>query len=148
MAAEGSVYQRQSDERWVAQYTDPNGKTRYIYRKCKGDAKQALRQALKDRDDGLVPPSIMTVAQYLDEWLEDRKDTVSARTWIAQEAILRCHVKPHIGSQKLSKLAGKETYTTSTVRSSQKGCQQPRLGGYTASSIKPYKKLRGSSTSE
>ena len=50
MGTEGSVYQRK-DRRWVAQYTDAKGKTRYLYRKTKGETKQALREALKDRDD-------------------------------------------------------------------------------------------------
>jgi hypothetical protein len=34
MIAEGSVYQRK-DGRWVAQYQDARGKTRYLYRKTK-----------------------------------------------------------------------------------------------------------------
>jgi hypothetical protein len=55
MAAEGSVYQRK-DGRWVAQYKDARGKTRYLYRKSKGEARKALRQALKDRDEGIIPP--------------------------------------------------------------------------------------------
>lgn len=110
MTAEGSVYQRQSDGRWVAQYKDALGKTRYIYRKTKNEAKKALRQALKDRDDGYVPPSKMTVAAMLDEWMDERKNTVSPRTWRVQESILRCHVKLHIGSQNLAKLSSKDVH--------------------------------------
>jgi hypothetical protein len=108
MTAEGSVYQRQSDGRWEAQWKDARRKTRYIYCKSKGEAKQALREALKDRDDGIVPPSKMTVGIYLDEWLEDRRETISPRTWKNQESILRCYVTAHIGSQWLSKLSGKD----------------------------------------
>jgi hypothetical protein len=66
LTAEGSVYQRQSDGRWVAQYKDAKGKIRYLYRKTKGEARKALRQALKDRDEGIIPPSKMTVGLYLD----------------------------------------------------------------------------------
>jgi hypothetical protein len=83
MTTEGSVYQRK-DSRWVAQYKDARGKTRYIYRKTRAEAKQTLRQALKDRDDGIIPPSKMTVGLYLDEWIEDRRDTISRRTWITK----------------------------------------------------------------
>jgi hypothetical protein len=61
MATEGSVYRRKSDGRWVAQHKDARGKTRYIYRKSKGEAKEALREAQRDRDDGIVPPSKMTL---------------------------------------------------------------------------------------
>jgi hypothetical protein len=108
MTAEGSVYQRKSDGRWVAQYTDLKGKTRYLYRKTKTEARKALRQALKDRDDGYVPADKLTVGQYLDEWMDERKNTVSTRTWRVQESIVRCRVKPHVGSQRLCKLSGKE----------------------------------------
>ncbi len=110
MPTEGSVYQRK-DGRWVAQFTDATGKARYIYRKTKNEAKQALQEALKDRDDGIAPPSKMMVAAMLDEWLEDIRDTVSYRTWINQEWIVRRHLKPHIGATKLARLDAK------TVRS-------------------------------
>ena len=64
MPTEGSVYQRKSDGRWVAQHKDARGKTRYFYRKSKGEAKEALREALRDGDDGIVPPSKMTLGVY------------------------------------------------------------------------------------
>ncbi len=114
MATEGGVYQRK-DGRWVAQYTDARGKVRYLYRKSKPEAKTALKDALRDRDAGIIAPSKMTVEIYMDEWLEDRRETVSRRTWIAQESILRCHAKPLLGPQKLPKLSGRDVYSTSTV---------------------------------
>jgi hypothetical protein len=60
MTAEGSVYQRK-DGRWVAQYRDAKDKVRYIYRRSKAEARKALREALKDRDDGYVPADKLTV---------------------------------------------------------------------------------------
>lgn len=48
MGADGSVYQRK-DGRWVDQYRDAGGKVRYIYRKSRGKAKQALRDAVRAR---------------------------------------------------------------------------------------------------
>jgi integrase len=117
LTAEGSVYQRK-DGRWVAQYRDARGKMRYLYRKTKAEAKKALREALKDRDDGIIPPSKMTVGIYLDEWFEDRRETISPRTWRNQESIIRCHVQQtHIGSVRLSKLTGRDV-PSSTIRSS------------------------------
>jgi integrase len=79
MTAEGSFYQRK-DGRWVAQYKGLKGKTRYLYRKTKTEAKKALRQALKDRDDGYVPADKLTAGLYLDEWMDERRQTVSSRT--------------------------------------------------------------------
>lgn len=126
MTAEGSVYQRK-DGRWVAQYRNARGKVRYLYRKTRAEAKKALREALKDRDDNFVPADKITIGLYLDEWLNERRQTVSHRTWRVQESIIRCRVKPHIGSHRLSKLSGKE-YVGSTVRCSQTNFQSLPLG--------------------
>src|SRR5215207_6549941 len=104
MTAEGSVYQRK-DVRWVAQYRDARGKVRYVYRKSKGEAKKALREALRDRDEGYVSADKLTVGLYLEEWMSERKNTVSGRTWRVQESMLRNRVKPHIGDTRLSKLS-------------------------------------------
>jgi integrase len=103
MASEGSVYQRK-DGRWVAQYRDAKDKVRYIYRKSRGEARKALREALKDRDEGYVPAEKLTVGLYLDGWMEERRNTISGRTWRVQESMLRNRVKPHIGDTRLSKL--------------------------------------------
>src|SRR5829696_5983179 len=100
MTAEGSVYRRK-DGRWVAQYKDARGKVRYIYRKSRGEAKKALREALLDRDEGYVPVDRLTVGL----WMEERRNTVSGRTWRGQESMLRNRVKPHIGDARLCKLS-------------------------------------------
>jgi hypothetical protein len=70
--SEETVFER-SDGRWCAKYKDARGNWRYLYRKSKVEAKKALRQALKDRDEGITPPSKMTVGIYLDERLEDMR---------------------------------------------------------------------------
>ena len=78
--SEGSAYQRQ-DGRWCGKYKDAKGTWKYIYRKTKSEAKQALREALKNRDDGIIPPSRMTVNTLLDLWLEDT-GIVSGKLWV------------------------------------------------------------------
>ena len=104
MTAEGSVYQRK-DGRWVAQYRDAKDKVRYVYRKSKGEARKVLRAALKDRDDGYVPADKLTVGLYVEGWMEERRTTVSGRTWRVQESMVRNLVKPHIGDKRLCKLS-------------------------------------------
>ena len=103
MTAEGSVYQRK-DGRWVAQYRDARGKVRYVYRKTRGEAKKALREALRDRDEGYVPADKLTVGLYLDGWMDERRDTVTPRTWRTQESMLRNRVNRYIGDVRLCKL--------------------------------------------
>ena len=63
--SEGSVYQRKSDLRWVAKW-QVNGKWRYLYRKTEAEARKALRKALRDRDDNIVPVGKMTLNDLLD----------------------------------------------------------------------------------
>lgn len=104
MGDNGSVFRR-SDGRICAKYKDADGKTRYIYRKTKGEAKQALREALKDRDDGIAP-SKLTVNDVLAKWLQESKTEVSARTLDNREYLIRVHFSPHpIANTKLANLS-------------------------------------------
>ncbi len=102
--SEGSVYRRQ-DGRYCGKYKDATGRWKYIYRPTKIAAKQALREALKDRDDGIIPASKMTVGALLDQWLEITSNDVSRRTFINRECLIRNHIKFHpIGSKKITKI--------------------------------------------
>jgi integrase len=101
--SEGSVFVR-ADGRACAKYSDAKGQTRYLYAKTKPEVRRKLRQALRDRDEGIIPPSKMTVGVWLDEWLEDIRDDVSRRTWMTREGFVRNHIKPAIGTKKLSTL--------------------------------------------
>ncbi len=100
--SEGSVYRR-ADGRWVAKYKDIRGSWRYLYRKTKVDAKEALN----DRDHGITP-SKLTIGAFLDSWLEDMRDVVSYRTWINHASIVRNHLNPTIGNKKLTTLSPDE----------------------------------------
>jgi integrase len=104
MASEGSVFQR-ADKKWCGKWKDADGKWRYLYRKTKQEAKSALRAALKDRDDNIVPADKLTLNDALDARLENQKDCVSLRTWKGRESLVRNHVRTHaISSRKLCKL--------------------------------------------
>jgi len=103
--SEGSVFVR-GDGRVCAVYKDAKCKTRYLYAKTKTEVRRKLRQALKNRDEGIIPPSKMTVGNLLDEWLEDMRGDVSHRTWLNREGFARLHLKPTIGTKKLGTLTG------------------------------------------
>ena len=79
MKSNGTVYWRK-DGRWCVKYTDATGRWRYVYRQSKAEAKQALREALRERDEGIIPANKVTVAAFLDSWLDDMRDIVSKRT--------------------------------------------------------------------
>jgi len=108
--SEGSVFAR-ADGRACAKYTDAKGKTRYLYGKSKPEVRRKLRQALKDRDEGVTPgDGKVTVAAFLDLWLEDMRDVVSRRTWLNHESIVRLYLKPTIGAKKLARLSSKDIH--------------------------------------
>jgi predicted RNase H-like HicB family nuclease len=82
----GSVYRRK-DGRWVAKHQDLEGSWRYLYRKTKQEAKQALLEALRDQDEGISPDKI-TVKRYLEDWLQDQRGVVSERTLLIKRGLL------------------------------------------------------------
>jgi integrase len=105
---EGSVFERK-DGRWCAKYKDAGGSWRYVYRRSKGEAYKALREALGERDKGVRPgDGRVTVGAFLDAWLGSAKDTVSYRTWLNHEGIVRLHLKPTIGGKRLTRLSPRD----------------------------------------
>jgi integrase len=104
LSSEGSVFRRK-DGKWCAKWKDASGKWKYLYRKTKAEAKQALREALKDRDDNIIPADRLTLNDALDQWLDEQRDRVSLRTWTNRESLVRMHVKTHpISAVRLTKL--------------------------------------------
>jgi hypothetical protein len=100
------VYRR-DDGRVVGEYTDANGRKRYITSKTKTKAemKAAVRKALEDRDNGIAHDSEnLTVEMYVERWLESTRDTVGLRTYQRSEETARLHIVPAVGKVKLDKL--------------------------------------------
>lgn len=104
---DGSLYQR-ADGMWVASLDlgyDANGKRRRWVGKSRDrmTAMQKLREARKELDStGTVGGKSMTVAQWLDQWLETiAKPRIRPRTVAEYERCIRVHLKPRIGREKL-----------------------------------------------
>lgn len=110
MSSEGSVFRRKSDGRFVAKWQDLNGKWRCAYKRTKSEAKAALRQALAERDAGMVPVGKMTTTHQLDEFLQELQDKVSERTYLNRESLVRNHIKPAIGTLQLAKLSHRDIH--------------------------------------
>ena len=103
MSTEGSVFKR-GDGKWCAKFKDASGRWKYIYRRTKGEAKAALREALKDRDDGITTTD-HTVNAAVEAWLDEIQSTVSQRTWVNRNGLYTNHIKNHsIGTTKLVKI--------------------------------------------
>ena len=64
-----------------------------------------MTKDIADGNKGLVFDSDqLTVAQYLDRWLDSIRGTVRESTWVRHEINVRVHVKPASGRVRLGKL--------------------------------------------
>jgi integrase len=68
-------------------------------------AEAAVADALARHAHGLaVDPAKLTVDQYLDRWLTHIRSSLRARTVARYTALLRDHVRPHVGARPLKQL--------------------------------------------
>jgi integrase len=107
---EGSIRQR-PDGRWEARYTvgrDPGtGKQiqKSVYADTQKEVRQRLQQIIVTLDEGTyIEPSKMTVAMWLDIWLEEYTGNVKDHTRVTYETQVRIHIKPSLGVIKLAML--------------------------------------------
>ncbi len=109
---EGSITKRK-DGLYMARYwvETPTGKKRKTIYGKKGEKRQdladRLAEAIGNRSKGLVfEGDSRTLSSFLDGWLEGTvKGSVKATTYESYERIIRCHIKPELGSHKLKTLA-------------------------------------------
>ena len=72
----------------------------------RAQAEAALADALARHAHGLaLDPAKLTVDQYLDRWLAHVRTSLRARTVARYTALLRDHVRPHVGARPLKQLA-------------------------------------------
>jgi len=106
---EGAIYQR-ADGLWCASVDlgIVNGKRRrkVVYGKTRKEVADKLKALHHDQADGInTAPDQQTVAQFLDRWLRDvvaRRN--KPRTHESYSEMVRLHIVPYIGHQRLQKL--------------------------------------------
>jgi integrase len=100
----GSIRKR-SDGRWEGRYTAPNGTQRSVYGRTKQQAIEKLKRKQAEIMTGTyLEASKMTVAAWLDLWLEDYSPQIKAPTKARYEGYARLHFVPAFGNVKLDKL--------------------------------------------
>jgi Phage integrase, N-terminal SAM-like domain len=106
---EGSIYQRQSDGRWVGQAyvlsTDCTRKRKAVYGETWDEAHRKLvdLKALSQR--GIpVPDKAWKVADYLPYWLAAYVSDLKPTTLRGYESAVRLHIVPALGAKKLDGL--------------------------------------------
>ena len=98
--SEGSVFRRK-DGKFCAKYKGADGTWKYLYRKTKTEARQALRAALQDRDEGKTPVrrNGVTVGEAVQIYMGEMD--VSARTLQDRSYLVKNHLCP-IADKKVS----------------------------------------------
>jgi len=95
---------------------DAKGKRHYYTETVHGrkkDAEARLAELLVEYNhDQLVQPDQVTVAQYMDKWLQTyAKLKVRETTYARYESLIRVHVKPNFGERRLRDLRAEEIQT-------------------------------------
>lgn len=101
-----------SDGRWCAALRLAGGSRKYFYGRTRDEVAEKLVKAIGRKLDGLpVPNERLTLATFLDEWLEHTvRQNVRPWTYRGYEVHVRRHIVPELGKIPLAKL------TTGQVR--------------------------------
>lgn len=100
--ASGSLYQR-ADGYWVAALTVA-GKRVVRYGKTKREAQERLAELQREHHAGqLARPTKVTVAAWVEEWLQQREGDLRPSTLRTYRLVLSA-VMPHVGHVRLSRL--------------------------------------------
>lgn len=101
---EGNIRQR-ADGLWEARLSLEGGKRKSFYGKTRADVARQLAAAIRDRDAGLpvAGGGRLTVAQFLDGWLERVKSSLKPRTHTRYAELAR-HVSESVGTLPLVRL--------------------------------------------
>ncbi len=107
----GNIRRRAKDSWTIQVYLGKDaatGKKRYASRTARGskkDAETALANLIRAQETGLdLAAAKLTVAAYLDRWLDVSKQRVKPRTHFRYAQLVRLHVKPAFGTAQLTKL--------------------------------------------
>lgn len=107
---EGSIYQRESDDRWCATvdlgYVNGKRRRKAIYGKTRKEVADKLKKALHDQQQGLpVAVERQTVAQFLTRWLADVvRPTTRPKTHAGYAQLVRLYIVPAFGHLQLARL--------------------------------------------
>lgn len=102
---EGSVYKR-SNGRFVGEWTDAQGKRRYVSGSSKADVRAKIRDAIANLGEPeACEPSTLTVAEFFGQYEDVAKGTMKRRSFETYRDVKRKHLLPAFGSFKLKDLS-------------------------------------------
>ena len=98
---------RRTDGRWQASFVlelDGRKQRKYVYAPTEKAVRTKLKTALSDRDRGLLVLHTVTVATWMDEWLDRQARTLKVQTMRSHREKARNYIVPHLGRHKLTNL--------------------------------------------
>lgn len=105
---DGSLYFKESENRWVGSFYLENGKRKYVSGAIGGTKKEArlkLDHAKEQAKRGqLVSTNTHTLAEYLEKWFEAKGIKLKPGTRQAWKNYLSCHVIDSLGKWQLQKI--------------------------------------------
>ena len=101
---EGSVFLRKSDGRWVATIPLGNRRRREFSGATQAEAIRKRNEARKSLDSGVNTPVNLTVGELAAQWIIDIEQSVKPRTLETYQGILKKHLLPELGNEKLASL--------------------------------------------
>jgi integrase len=112
-SGEGSIQPR-GESTFRLRYRIDDQRFEKTFHGTQAEARKELRRLLKSADDGdHVPPTKITLGQWIEQWLEAgapgrRRKAVSQRTLERYGQLLRTHVKPVLAARPLQQLKASE----------------------------------------
>jgi integrase len=105
-AGEGHIYRR-ADGRWEARVRLPDGTRKSAYVPTRMEARHVVTRLPRERDLGMpiLSNERLTVAAFLNDWLQRHSASVRHRTARRYSESLRLHVIPRLGRIPLTKLS-------------------------------------------
>lgn len=109
---EGSITQR-PDGRWVARvdlgWQDGKRRRKAVYGRTRREVADKLPKILRAVQQGsALPDERQTVEQYLNRWLEHKRNKLRPRAWATYEQAIRLHLVPGTGKVLLARLSASQ----------------------------------------
>jgi integrase len=104
---QGTVYWSESRKRWISQYTDIQGLRRTKVCRKQVDAQTWLDEQKRAKHFGqstYTPYPKMTLGEFLNQWLELRKNTLAPETYRNYKGSIENRIIPVLGNHKANAL--------------------------------------------
>jgi integrase len=130
---EGSLYQRESDGKWVGAVT-VDGRRRTVYGPTQREAREKLRRAQRTLEDGLPLESGrgVTLGAYLGQWCavtlpaRVRAGRLKPSTFDSYRDVVERHIVPSLGRERLAKLTPAKVRAWLSAKQIEPSARQPK----------------------